>query len=40
MTKIFVFSNISHSYLDLGPNNLNAEFTRDIIIPNIYVKLY
>ena len=34
------FSKNSHSYIDLEPNNLKVEFAWDIIIPNIYVKLY
>ena len=34
------FSKNSHSDLDLEPWTLNDELARDIIIPNICVKLY
>ena len=36
----FFFSKIGNSYLDLKPSNLRVQVARDIIIPNIYVKLY
>ena len=41
MIKFVVFfSKNSHSYFELEPSNLKFERARDIIIPNIYVKLY
>ena len=36
----FFFLKNSQSYIDLEPINLKVELARDIIIPNIYVKLY
>ena len=39
MTKFFL-SFFLAGCLDLESTNLKVEFARDIIIPNIYVKLY
>ena len=37
---MFFFSKSRHSDLDLEPSTLNFDLARDIIIPNICVKLY
>ena len=39
MTKFF-FSKNSHDYLDPEPINLKVELAQNILITNIYVKLY